>query len=46
LAETGRGKRLRAAYREATDDDERDRLSDLTCEAFERAGRLIDMISN
>jgi hypothetical protein len=37
---------LRAAYKKATDDDERERLSDLTCECFEEMGDLIDLISD
>jgi hypothetical protein len=37
---------LRAAYRKATGEDERDRLSDAVCACFERMGELIDLIGD
>jgi hypothetical protein len=36
---------LRAAYRKATGEDERDHQSDAIVESLERMGRLVDLIS-
>ena len=36
---------LQAAYRNATSEHERDRLSNAVCESLERMGRLVDLIA-
>jgi hypothetical protein len=43
--ETNRLVELRAVYRRATNEDERERLSDAVIESLERMGRLVDLIA-